>query len=56
MQTADIVQRAIDYIEEHLEESLALEQIAEAAAMSVPDVLCHDGASRQRVLTQAENK
>lgn len=38
MHTAEIVQRAIDYIEGHLEESIALEQIAEAAAMSVPNL------------------
>lgn len=38
MHTVEIVQRAIDYIEEHLDESLALERIAEAAAMSVPNL------------------
>lgn len=38
MHTAAIVQRAIDYIEEHLDEPLELEQIAEAAAMSVPNL------------------
>ncbi|GMK41885.1 hypothetical protein PCCS19_49440 [Paenibacillus sp. CCS19] len=36
MQTAELVQRAIDYMEERLEEPLTLEQIAEASAMSVP--------------------
>jgi AraC family transcriptional regulator len=38
MHTAEIVQRAIDYVEEHLREPLALEQIAEAAVMSVPNL------------------
>ncbi|MFD0670034.1 helix-turn-helix domain-containing protein [Cohnella sp. GCM10027633] len=38
MHTADIVQNAIDYIEEHLFEPLALERIAGAAAMSVPQL------------------
>ncbi|TCZ75682.1 AraC family transcriptional regulator [Paenibacillus albiflavus] len=37
MHTVEIVQRAIDYIEEHLEESIELERVAEAAAMSVPN-------------------
>lgn len=36
METARIVQRAIDYIEERLDEPLALEAIAEAASLSVP--------------------
>lgn len=36
MQTAELVQRAIDYMEERLEEPLTLEQIAEASALSVP--------------------
>ncbi|KKO51694.1 AraC family transcriptional regulator [Paenibacillus sp. DMB20] len=38
MHTIDIVQRAIDFIEEHLDEPLELEQIATAAAMSVPNL------------------
>ncbi|SEB50029.1 AraC family transcriptional regulator [Paenibacillus sp. GP183] len=38
MHTAEIVQQAIDYIEENLNEPLGLEQIAEAAAMSVPNL------------------
>lgn len=38
MKTAEIVQRAIDYVEEHLNEPLGLEQIAEAAVMSVPNL------------------
>jgi AraC family transcriptional regulator len=38
MYTADIVQSAIDYIEEYLEQPVGLEQIAEAAAMSVPNL------------------
>ncbi|WP_193726935.1 helix-turn-helix domain-containing protein [Paenibacillus guangzhouensis] len=38
MYTVETVQRAIDYIEEHLVESLELEQIAEAAVMSVPNL------------------
>lgn len=36
MQTAELVQRAIDYMEERLDEPLTLERIAEASAMSVP--------------------
>lgn len=36
MRTAELVQRAIDYIEERLNEPLTLEQIAAASAMSVP--------------------
>lgn len=38
MHTDELVQRAIDYIEEHLVESLELERIAEIAAMSVPNL------------------
>lgn len=38
METADIVQRSIDWIEEHLYEPLDLEQIAGAASMSVPNL------------------
>jgi AraC family transcriptional regulator len=38
MQTSDIVQRAIDYIEEHLYDSLELDGIASASAMSVPNL------------------
>lgn len=38
MEIAEIVQRAIDFIEERLDEPLALEQIAEAATMSVPNL------------------
>ncbi|TVY11239.1 helix-turn-helix domain-containing protein [Paenibacillus cremeus] len=38
METAEIVQRAIDFIEKHLDEPLDLEQIAEAAAMSLPNL------------------
>ncbi|PWV95894.1 AraC-like DNA-binding protein [Paenibacillus cellulosilyticus] len=36
MRTAELVQRAIDFIEERLDEPLTLEQIAEASALSVP--------------------
>ncbi|MDF2646047.1 MAG: transcriptional regulator, AraC family [Paenibacillus sp.] len=38
MHTIEIVQRAIDFIEEHLDEPLELEQIATAASMSVPNL------------------
>ncbi|XEC96658.1 helix-turn-helix domain-containing protein [Paenibacillus tarimensis] len=38
MQTTEIVQRGIDFIEEHLQESLALDEIAEAASMSLPNL------------------
>lgn len=38
MQMKKIVQRGIDYIEEHLFESLALDQIAKAANMSLPNL------------------
>ncbi|WP_152393036.1 helix-turn-helix domain-containing protein [Paenibacillus guangzhouensis] len=38
METAGIVQRAIDYIEEHLYEPLSLESIAGSAMMSVPNL------------------
>jgi AraC-like DNA-binding protein len=38
METAEIVQRAIDYIEESLYEPLSLESIAETAFMSVPNL------------------
>lgn len=38
MQTTEIVQRGVDYIEDHLHESLLLEQIAAAASMSVPNL------------------
>lgn len=38
MHTVEIVQRAIDYVEEHLTEPLSLEQIGEAAVMSVPNL------------------
>ncbi|MDR0271241.1 helix-turn-helix domain-containing protein [Paenibacillus sp.] len=38
MHTSEIFQRAIDFIEEHLDEPLELEQIATAAAMSVPNL------------------
>lgn len=38
MQTTEIVQRGINYIEEHLQESLALDEIAEAASMSLPNL------------------
>lgn len=36
MQTSEIVQRAIAFIEEHLNETIMLEQVADAAGMSVP--------------------
>jgi AraC family transcriptional regulator len=36
MHTAELVQRAIDFIEERLDEPLTLEQIAEASSLSVP--------------------
>ncbi|MFE6073508.1 helix-turn-helix domain-containing protein [Paenibacillus sp. NPDC057886] len=38
METSEIVQRGIDYIEEHPYEPLSLENIAEAAVMSVPNL------------------
>ncbi|RXZ77645.1 AraC family transcriptional regulator [Paenibacillaceae bacterium] len=38
MDTVETVQRAIDYIEERLDEPQALEQIAEAAVMSLPNL------------------
>ncbi len=38
MHAAEIVQRAIDYMEEHLHDSLSLEEIGEAAAVSVPNL------------------
>ena len=38
MQTGEIVQRAIDFIEDHLTEPLALEEIAGVAAMSLPNL------------------
>lgn len=38
MQSGEIVQRAIDYIEDHLTESLTLEGIAGVAAMSLPNL------------------
>ncbi|MGO4538957.1 helix-turn-helix domain-containing protein [Paenibacillus sp. 2TAB19] len=38
MNTADTVQRAIDYIEERLFEVLALEEIAKSASMSLPNL------------------
>lgn len=38
MQTTEIVQRGIDYIEEHLHESVTLDEIAEAASMSLPNL------------------
>jgi len=38
MLTTEIVQRGIDYIEDHLQESLALDEIAEAASMSLPNL------------------
>ena len=38
MQSGEIVQRAIDYIEDHLTESLTLEEIAGVAAMSAPNL------------------
>ena len=38
MQSGEIVQRAIDYIEDHLTESLTLEEIAGVAAMSSPNL------------------
>ena len=38
MQSGEIVQRAIDYIEDHLTESLTLEEIAGVAAMSLPNL------------------
>lgn len=38
MRTDEIVQRAIDYVEDHLAESLSLEEIAGVAAMSVPNL------------------
>ncbi|WP_240647513.1 helix-turn-helix domain-containing protein [Paenibacillus nanensis] len=36
--TVESVQRAIDYIEEHLAETLSLEEISRASAMSVPNL------------------
>lgn len=38
MQTGEIVQRAIDFVEDHLAEPLALEEIAGVAAMSLPNL------------------
>lgn len=38
MNTVDTVQSAIDYIEEHLNQPLSLEEIGKAAAMSVPNL------------------
>lgn len=38
MQSSEIVQRAIDYIEQRLTESLTLEEIAGVAAMSLPNL------------------
>lgn len=38
MQTAELIERAIDYIEEHLHEPIELERIAEASMMSVPNL------------------
>lgn len=38
MQTGEIVQRAIDFVEDHLTEPLALEEIAGVAAMSLPNL------------------
>jgi len=38
MRTAELIEQAIDYIEEHLHESIELERIAEASMMSVPNL------------------
>lgn len=38
MSTVEVVQRAIDYVEEHLDQQLSLEDISRAAAMSVPNL------------------
>ncbi len=38
MRTAELIERAIDYIEEHLREPIELERIAEASMMSVPNL------------------
>lgn len=38
MQTAELIEQAIDYIEEHLNEPIELERIAEASMMSVPNL------------------
>ena len=38
MHNIETIQRAIDFVEDHLDEQLSLEQIAKAAAMSVPNL------------------
>ncbi len=38
MRTAELIEQAIDYIEEHLREPIELERIAEASMMSVPNL------------------
>lgn len=38
MRTAELIEQAIDYIEEHLHEQIELERIAEASMMSVPNL------------------
>ncbi|CAM3688717.1 helix-turn-helix domain-containing protein [Marinicrinis lubricantis] len=38
MSTVEIIQRVIDFIEDRLDEQLSLDQIAQAAAMSVPNL------------------
>ncbi|WP_027084617.1 helix-turn-helix domain-containing protein [Cohnella panacarvi] len=38
MRTAELIEQAIDYIEEHLHEPIELDRIAEASRMSVPNL------------------